>query len=151
VQRSQHVHEVAPLGRRQFLAEAAGGSGLVRKHGHRVRLAEADGSGPVPCHDRSQHERKPCLLPQRDGCLHRRCQALGHRIAGIAEPALLIEVVDGREPSPARGIADYPVVAAAADRGVADGRTVDVPAGGQGVAEVALADSRWPVSHESPG
>jgi hypothetical protein len=64
---------------------------------------------------------------------------------------LLIEVVDRGEPLPARPVADDPVVTTATDRRVLDRGDVDLPAIGQGVAEVAIADSRWPVPHERPG
>jgi len=137
--------------RRQFLAEAAGDPVQVREHSHRVREAQADDHGPVPCPDRRQHERKPRLLPQRDGQFHRRCQALGHRLPGVAEPPLLIEVVDGGEPLAAGAVTDEPVVTAAADGGVPGGGHVDLPAAGQDIAEVTIADTRWPVPHEGTG
>jgi hypothetical protein len=70
-------------------------------------------------------------LSEGDGGLERAPEAFEHRLARLAEPRLLIEVIDRHEPARSRAVTRQPVVAATSDRRVLESFDVEAPAAGQ--------------------
>jgi hypothetical protein len=88
-------------------------------------------------------------MAEGHGGVHRRPQSLEDGRPGLPEPAFAVQVIDGHEPSFPPVVADHPVVAPAAYRGVPQGHGADAPSVGQGVSQVSFGHSGGPVLHEA--
>ena len=98
-----------------------------REESDRVVRIEPAQRLPVACGERRDHEVQ-AGTPESDRGVEGALQTVERNVARIAEPRLLVEVVDGDETADAGLVRDLPVVAARAHRQVLGGVDVEVPA-----------------------
>jgi hypothetical protein len=148
VQLCQHVDDPAALVGGKVFTEAAVAADDEREKGSRVLRVDGKHRLSADRRDRRQHEPQVTPVPQRVGGVHRGPQAAGHHRPGLAEPDLVIQIIDGDEPPATVPIVHHPVVTPATHGRVFHGDGIQAPAPPQRRHQVGLPQSRWPVPHE---
>ena len=130
VEVGEQLHERAALAGRLVAPELARAS--IDEREERDRVARPD-----PAHGRAVTGREwrddelEALVAQGERGVERALEPLEDGIACVAEPRLLIEIVDRGETARAAAVANEPVIAACAERRVVGRLDVEVPALGQ--------------------
>ena len=155
--RTEPAAGVVPCSSASIETTAPRVAGLVGAPPARMPLDEREQGNRVPWPDSAQrlaaaredgrHDELQARVPERSGRVEGAAETLARGLAGLPEPLLLVEIVDGDEPALSAGVGHHPVVAPGSDSRIVGCLHGEAPAVGQGVDHGAGLDVAREIPH----